>query len=515
MKLGWGKRISNIYLTAWKSPDDPGTGGFSFKMDMQQAGFHQLFLYKGDVKWWRAGSWTGQRLTGVPEMTSTKFIFNITYVDDSQSDEVFVSYSLNDTSGGCRRKPGVSPCHEKGEGFVKLGRVKVPDTSDYVHMKLDMDLGLKECEEACLSNCLCLAYASGNAGQDLYVRVDAAELAAYAQKNSKSNGAIRKRSLDTIIDTIIVPARLLLLFPMEKTRGKDDVNCYLSDHNASVNSKGMKETGKVDVTFFELRTILAATQNFSSTNKLGQGGFGPIYKGKLANGQEIAVKRLSITSSGQGVEEFKNEVLLIAKLQHRNLVKLLGCCVEENEKMLIYEFMPNKSLDFFIFDESRKQFLDWKKRFDINLARLYVTRICIGWPILYKIRCLQFWSPIIGDRKRQEELRNLIKYAWELWSDEKALEIVDSSLANSFHAREALRCIQVGLLCVQDRATNRPSMSTIIFMLSSNGSTTDLPSPKQPTFSVRRVEVDTDYSSTTGTKSSDVNEVTITALTAR
>ncbi|XP_019105924.2 cysteine-rich receptor-like protein kinase 8 isoform X2 [Beta vulgaris subsp. vulgaris] len=113
---------------------------------------------------------------------------------------------------------------------------------------------------------------------------------------------------------------------------------------------------------FELGVLEAATNNFSDDQKLGQGGFGAVYKGTLPNGQEIAVKRLSKISS-QGVEEFKNEVVLIANLQHRNLVRLLGFCLAGKEKLLVYEFIPNKSLNYFLFGKQGE--LNWPKRYDI------------------------------------------------------------------------------------------------------------------------------------------------------
>lgn len=131
-----------------------------------------------------------------------------------------------------------------------------------------------------------------------------------------------------------------------------------------------------DLPIMDLSTIQSATDNFSDKNKLGEGGFGPVYRvsskflfllflplscvsvsnplrklllqGMLEGGKEIAVKRLSAKSK-QGTVEFRNEVELIAKLQHRNLVRMLGCCVDRDEKLLVYEYLPNRSLDAFLF----------------------------------------------------------------------------------------------------------------------------------------------------------------------
>nr|XP_017241530.1 PREDICTED: G-type lectin S-receptor-like serine/threonine-protein kinase At4g27290 isoform X3 [Daucus carota subsp. sativus] len=120
----------------------------------------------------------------------------------------------------------------------------------------------------------------------------------------------------------------------------------------------------MDLPSFEFKTIADATSDFCLRNKIGEGGFGPVYKGVLENGQQIAVKRLS-ENSRQGIDEFKNEVSLIAKLQHRNLVSLLGYCIEEGERILIYEYMSNKSLDSYIFDKELSRLVDWPKDYNI------------------------------------------------------------------------------------------------------------------------------------------------------
>ncbi|KAL0535583.1 hypothetical protein IC582_029920 [Cucumis melo] len=135
----------------------------------------------------------------------------------------------------------------------------------------------------------------------------------------------------------------------------------------AANSAGADKADDEDVStdiFFELNTLQIATNFFSEANKLGNGGFGPVYKGLMPNGQQVAVKKLSIDSR-QGVKQFSNEVKLLLRIQHRNLVILLGCCVEGPEKMLVYEYLPNRSLDYFIFDKKKSRSLDWTTRFHI------------------------------------------------------------------------------------------------------------------------------------------------------
>ncbi|XP_039001505.1 receptor-like serine/threonine-protein kinase SD1-6 [Hibiscus syriacus] len=151
---------------------------------------------------------------------------------------------------------------------------------------------------------------------------------------------------------------------------KADLQCSTEEVQVQIDGRKKRslefvKKNKSKLQLFSFASVSAATDKFSVENKLGEGGFGPVYKGVLLKGHEIAVKRLS-RRSGQGWEELKNEALVIAKLQHKNLVRLLGCCLERDEKIPIYEYMPNKSLDFFLFDLVKRWVLDWETRVRIT-----------------------------------------------------------------------------------------------------------------------------------------------------
>uniref|UniRef100_A0A166IV87 Protein kinase domain-containing protein n=1 Tax=Daucus carota subsp. sativus TaxID=79200 RepID=A0A166IV87_DAUCS len=176
--------------------------------------------------------------------------------------------------------------------------------------------------------------------------------------------------------------------------------------------------------------------------------------GVLANGKEIAVKRLS-KSSNQGVAEFKNEVVLVAKLQHRNLVRLLGYCFEGEEKILIYEYILNKSLDYVLFGIAKGlHYLHEESRIRIIHRDLKPGNILLDADMNAK--------------------------AWRLWRHGTPLEFVDPGLSYSYSSDEAIRCIYIAFLCVQEDVNDRASMDAVIHMLNSHLVTMTM--PQQPPF---------------------------------
>ncbi|XP_062095430.1 G-type lectin S-receptor-like serine/threonine-protein kinase At4g27290 [Humulus lupulus] len=480
---------------------------------------------------------------------------------------------------GCERKTPLSCQDKEKDGFIKFSNIKVPDTK---HTWVNWGMDLKECRAKCLSNCSCVAYSntdiredgSGCAiwfgdlidikeipggGQDVYIRMPASELRAKGDRRFKA--LIAASVIGAVCGILIAGYFIWRRFLTAKSKRIRE-------------GKGDKEED-MELPQFDLSTIIKATDNFSEYNKLGEGGFGSVYKGNLEDRHEIAVKRLSM-SSGQGVKEFKNEVVLIAKLQHRNLVKLLGFCIQGEEKLLVYEYLSNNSLASFIFDQMQAKLLEWPKRFqiicgiargllylhqdsrlriihrdlkasnilldnemnpkisDFGMARTFGgeqiegnTNKVVGtygymapeyaFNGLFSTKSDIFSFGIIvletisGQRSRmfrpQKDNLTLTGHAWKLMKEGREIELLDECLRDSQNSSEVLRCIHVGLLCVQQNPMDRPSMPSVVMML---GSESVLPQPKKPGYFM-----ETDLPIDGYSKSFLTNYVTMSILEAR
>ncbi|XP_057790527.1 G-type lectin S-receptor-like serine/threonine-protein kinase At4g27290 isoform X2 [Salvia miltiorrhiza] len=279
-----------------------------------------------------------------------------------------------DFSNGCIRR---TPLNCKDDyGFLKYSGVKLPDTE---RSWSNASMSLEECKVACSKNCSCTAYATLDIsngehgcllwfgdlvdmreispGQDIYVRMAKSELDSGSRKK-----VILIVTLSVVMGILVLGLSLLLYCQKRKKQNHQWQESERLKH-IHMDTYPSESHEELELPMYELSTIIKATDDFAVSNKLGEGGFGPVYKGVL-EGQEIAVKRLS-RSSLQGQDEFKNEVICIAKLQHRNLVRLLGCCIQGEERILLYEYMTNKSLDLILFDQVKKKMLDWPRRFNI------------------------------------------------------------------------------------------------------------------------------------------------------
>ncbi|KAG4967640.1 hypothetical protein JHK87_033291 [Glycine soja] len=282
------------------------------------------------------------------------------YEPKSQSD-----WNLTDYSGGCVKKTkfqceNPNSSDKEKDRFLPILNMKLPNHSQSIGAGT-----VGECEAKCLSNCSCTAYAhdnSGcsiwhgdllnlqqltqddNSGQTLFLRLAASEF-----DDSNSNKGTVIGAVAGAVGGVVV---LLILFVFVMLRRRK-------------RHVGTRTSVEGSLMAFGYRDLQNATKNFSE--KLGGGGFGSVFKGTLPDSSVVAVKKLE--SISQGEKQFRTEVSTIGTVQHVNLVRLRGFCSEGTKKLLVYDYMPNGSLESKMFHEdSSKVLLDWKVRYQIALG---------------------------------------------------------------------------------------------------------------------------------------------------
>ncbi|GJY12046.1 G-type lectin S-receptor-like serine/threonine-protein kinase, partial [Tanacetum coccineum] len=489
---------------------------------------------------------------------------------------------------GCVRRIPLD-CKNGTDGFIKYSNVKLPDTQT---SWFNNTISLTECKAICLQNCTCTAYANTDirgegsgcllwfndlldirawkGGQGIFVRMASSELDhALTPSVFKKDGIIL---IGVFLVVFVISLSTWLWYAWRKRhlspqveeehshRDRQTLGDFRYARSQSRYGESGREAIEMELPLFSFSIVAKATANFSLDNKLGEGGFGPVYKGMLEDGGEIAVKRLSKTST-QGPDEFMNEVICISKLQHRNLVKLLGCSIMGDEKLLIYEYMPNRSLDEFIFDKRQSTTLDWTKRLNIikGIARgllylhqdsrlriihrdLKASNILLDLDMNPKISDFGIARSFGGNETEASTERVVGTYGYmspeyaldglfsiksdvfsfgvlvlEIVTGKKNRGFVHSEHKNNLigHAwtmhSEGKSMELLDSSVMLGNPDDRPNMSSVVFMLGNEGA---LPKPKQPAFFTDMNLLGTDFSSISYPTSSS-NNLTFTEIAAR
>ncbi|KAM3371347.1 hypothetical protein ACQJBY_018636 [Aegilops geniculata] len=448
---------------------------------------------------------------------------------------------VKDNSDGCRRNTELECAGgTTTDGFKVVPGMKLPDTQN---ASVDMGVTLEECRARCLADCSCLAYAAADIrgggdgtgcvmwtdaivdlrlvdrGQNLYLRL------------SKSEIGGRKRFPTLLVATTLPSAAtiLLLVFMIWWRRKNRTIGAIPPNPTMAVPS-------------VSLAIIKDVTGNFSKSNIIGQGGFSIVYKGQLPERRTIAVKRLKQTAlTTKGKNDFAREVEVMVGLRHGSLVRLLAYCDEGKERILVYEYMKNKSLNIYIFGTPNlRASLDWARRLELlreiahGVAYLHAGS---GESVIHRdlkpgnILLDDEWKPKIADfgtaklfadnrtgpdqtivispgyaapeyvrggemtlkcdvysfgvilletlsGQRNGSLQRLLSQAWELWEQNRIIELLDTTIVPLPKSEpeilpELKRCIQIGLLCVQEMPDDRPAMSEVVAMFTSTTSQID------------------------------------------